>query len=187
MQTKCNQCESINIDEIDGYNTCTDCGCMDIYHPKYILSYKSLTNGSMVYKSKIVYKRLDYFTELLKCMTVRKINYDKCVIKFVNKIKQKKKKYNLKTLKRLMKQNNLQMYNKYLYSIYYLIYDKKLINISLQKYNMLINDFKKLNRLYKLKVNKRNMINYKLVMFQLFKTRKISTKYLLLPKSFINL
>lgn len=177
--TSCSNCESNEIYQIDGYQTCTDCGCMDINRPQLVHEYAIAKR--VQFKPVIIYHRCNYFTELLQCMTIRKSCHDLPIKVVISNLK-KKPKQTIKQIKQYLKQSNLQKYNKYIYYIYYQLYGVNLINVTNKQYNRIIHDFKTYDRTFRL-TNKRNQLNYQFIIYKLFTKRGIPTDHIIIPKT----
>lgn len=183
MNRNCNNCSSEEIYLTDGFDVCHDCGSFNASHPILIPNFQTRENTRLIYIPKIIYKRINYFSDLLGCMTNRRKCYDEKYINIVKKLGKYKKTLKLRDIKKLLKKNKCERYNKYIYGIYYDLYKINLIEISNNDYYGLLVDFKNFNIKYIHQIKKRNQFNYPFIMSKLFEKRNISVQHLMLPKT----
>ena len=176
----CNEPDSCHFE--NGYSVCHNCGYIN-YDEIHLEDYQY----ENTVKKKIYYKRLNYFIEILKlvCCIKLSINGLSYVIDFCKrKYKRIDDEYeNLINLKIFLKQNNFSKYLKYIYILYFKLFDIKLIEITHNEYTNVINDFKIFNHNYSQKTdNKRNILNYQFLIFKFFEKNNINClNYLILP------
>src|SRR2546423_6268063 len=109
---------------IDGYYTCKECGCVDTTRNVFIERCPSF------YRKYIhVYKRRSYFIERIHLMIGRKQSSSPEYIRMLNYFKEHKFK-SIHELRRLVKKNKFGKMLKYVYTLYYDLMGKRLINLS---------------------------------------------------------
>ena len=89
----------------------------------------------------------------------------------------------IKRLKKILKKKGLNLYYPYIYRIYRDRTGKSVVRLTRRQRTILINDFMKLNRVYKSVIGNRNMLNYNFLLYMMCKYHNMKTvyKYILLP------
>jgi len=167
----------------DGYPVCHDCGNVDMTRVLYVPDFYSNGTSRFIYKQIVIYKRRNYFESVLKFTTCKEI----MTSKRINIIAKELKKSKIKDINEIKKWMKLKKYNKqvkFIYSIYFLAYGVKLLDISYSQYDQVIRCFNDIDLIYKNKIGKRNQLNYNYIIYKIFDKLNIETKHVLLPKTF---
>lgn len=176
-------CDNQIIESIDGYPTCVECGQVNVYQVDYVID-RFNTNGNYKYNSQIMYIRSNYFKIILKNLNGDFVDsYIDSQLKSIATTLKAKNIQDLFKIKKYMKLNNLNKYIKYIYRIYYFAYGIKLIDLSENQIQMIVDDFHTFNKKYVSTVKKRNQLNYNFIISKLFENRNIDNKNILLPAS----
>jgi hypothetical protein len=162
----CDNCQSTNLKPLDGHFTCFDCGCIGVQMYVYSSFTKDIDYAYPI-KTITIYKRLKYFTKLIKNIRGQNIPDGKLHQRIVSKIKNRPFR-SVKELRAIFRQRQLSQYYDYLY--YYWWYFKKthLIPITNNDARALIQRFNQFEIKYRqLFPNKRNIINYHFIIKKL--------------------
>jgi hypothetical protein len=163
-ETSTNICEHDFIN-MESHVVCQLCGIVDIDRPIFVADnvhkVKQTTN--------CVYHRKTYFTTVLKLMA----GYKQCSLGVYPELIESLSSQNFETifeLKKLMRKLGFQKFYKYIYSIYYDIKKKRLIDLKLNDITFLTNKFIALESEFKkIFLHRSNLLSYSLVVYCLFK------------------
>ena len=165
---------------IDGHYTCVLCGSVDIDR---IAFHESIHKP--ICKSYYIYHRKSYFREKFRFLIgIKQPPNQQEYQEVIEKIKQ----HPFETifdLKRLMRKLKLSLYYKYIYHIYFLIKNIKLIPLTLIEIDNLVNKFLALERSFKQQLpGKNNLPSYDIVISVLLKKNHYNCyKHVLQPKN----
>lgn len=164
---------------IDGHYTCILCGEVDVTRSVF---HESLQKS--IYRSYYIYHRKSYFREKLRLLSGIKQPMNDEYNNIINTIKN----HNFETifeLKKVMRKLNLATYYKYIYHIYFVIKNVKLIPLTLIEIDYLINKFLVVERIFKQKYpEKSNLLSYNIVIYILLKKYYYEYhSYIILPKN----
>jgi len=173
-----NCCDNPDIIITENYHTCTNCGLADISTQKYNIYFNDDNN----IKRKIPYKRLIYFKQKLKLINCQ-IHYQlNAKLLYFITINRNKKIKSIYYLKKIMKKSKLHKYYKYIYSIYFAITGKKIININYEQISNIINMFIQFERIFEKHKIRKNLYSYNLLIyFMLAYFNNIGYVYMILP------
>jgi hypothetical protein len=174
-----NYCEH-NFKPLEAYFTCINCGLVDIDRQIFV-DHKIHYNN---YGSCYLYHRRTYFKIKLRLLS----GYKQCLSEKYQDALNKLKCHKFQTiaeLRKLMKKLKLQRFYNYIYSIYYDIKKVRLINLSLDDIEFLLNKFQLFEKEFKKQFpEKSNILSYNLTIYLLLKKYKYDCyKYILLPKN----
>lgn len=169
MDEKCNH----NYIKTEWIFSCEYCGQMTDQNPEY---YQVINR---VMKTK--YSKVNYLKEKLDFINGNNLVRDQHYKTLIDQLKN----YEFKTifeLKQLMKTLKLSKYYCYIYSIYFDIKGKKLINLSVSDIHSLLNQFIYLERKMKIENIKQTSLN--VIIYILMKQKNIpGYQYVILPKN----
>lgn len=174
-----NCCDDINIIRDNGYNVCTNCGVMDFDNCQFVMN-TFRNDTTLIVKQQ--YKRLIYFRQkinMICCFTLYPNN--KSINSFI-KIHKNKKFKNMYKLKKLMKEDGLNTYYKYIYSIYNAITGHKIINIRRDTIDNIVKQFIKIEQIFKKNISNKHMYSYDIIIYYLMMINNIKGyKKMVLP------
>lgn len=172
-------CDDYNGCSINGYTSCINCGMVNLNSPIFCFD---INSPNYTAKHKYPYKRFIYFKQKLNY--INSITYyapNPALIYFIERNKGKNIR-SLSKLKKVMKKLRLNKYYKYIYSIYYSITGRKIIEIPMNKYPKFINQFINLERVFAKNGIRKNLYSYNVILFFLMKLNGCHDyKHLILP------
>ena len=165
---------------IDGSYVCVSCGIVDINRTAFYETTNKQNN-----KVYYIYHRKSYFREKLRLLVGIKQPSDS--ERFEEALK-KIKEHQFDTifdLKKIMKKLKLSIYYKYIYHVYFLIKNVKLIPLTLLEIDNLVHKFVSLERTFKKEhPDKNNLPSYDIVIATLLRKNDYTFyKYIILPKN----
>lgn len=165
---------------IDGKYTCTLCGNVD---PNKCVFYETLQKPN--YKPYYIYRRKSYFREKMRLLTgIKQPMNDE-----YNDIIKSLKAYefnNIFELKRIMRKQNMSIYYKFIYHIYFEIKNEKLIPLTPSDIEKLIYVFIALEWQFKRNhPGKHSLLSYNIVIYCILRDYNyLCYKHILLPKNY---
>lgn len=160
-------CDNMDLKMVDGgHLTCMSCGIVNMDKEYF---FTDVFDGRGVVKYIQPYKRCVYFKQKINMINSVTFYPNNPKILYFIECNKGKQFRSINRLKKLMKQANLNIYYKYIYSIYYAITGVKLVTISQREANLYCQQFIKIER-YFLKHNMRkNLYSYNVILYMLMK------------------
>ena len=167
---KSNCCIDKDEKVIDGFLTCINCGV--VCDSPILVTDKYDTNMHRILY--MPYKRAIYFKQKIQLLTGCCFYTPNAKLLFlINNIKKSKKRLSLNKIKMLLKQNNLNKYYKYIYSIYNDIYGEPLIKLSCSVVSQIQYQFLTIERFFKKNIQRKNMLSSSVILWSLLKQHNI--------------
>jgi hypothetical protein len=156
-------CDNMRIVIKDYYEMCINCGSIDMNKPQ--LNINEYNENHTLVNKYIPYKRIIYFKQKLNLINnVTLYKYHPCVLFFIECNKNKNFK-NIYKLRMAMKRANLSKYYKYIYSIFYAITGKQLITIPCADYQLYINQFINIEKIFNKNKIRHNLYSYNVLLY----------------------
>lgn len=159
---------------VDGMKTCIECGIVNLFNftsEKYVPS---------TYKNYHIYLRSHYFREKLLLLG----GFKQCIKDGYNDMLKDLRTHNIQSityLRRVMKQKGYSKFYKYIYNIFYELTGEKVIDLTRERIDFLMNKYIQFEKLYKKMFHKNP--NYSVVMICLLQKYGYNTYRLLCSKT----